>query len=189
MAGAWGPLAAIGPGLTAILSCLLTGSIVLYDAVHKIFALSPVLAAICRFFHLVAASAGHDGVTGLAVGALVLVSRIGLSYLARKEYPRPSALLALFIAGCPDISRPARQRRPLPDARSPASTLLAIWIIRRLRFTFGGADRNIGLTVSGLLAASLVDLLAVADVSPLLVGVFVLLFVSALLAQRFIPAT
>ena len=186
-------LSILGP-TTAILSCLLTGSIVLYDAVHKIFALSPVLMAFCRFLlYLVAASAGHDGVTGLAVwSALVLGAYvIGLSYLARKESILgplrywPSSLLAapIFLALLVNDG-PYRMRGLL------LSTLLAIWIIRCLRFTFGGADRNIGLTVSGLLAGIvLVDLLAVADVSPLLVVVFVLLFVCALLAQRYIPAT
>src|SRR5438477_10882950 len=43
---------------TAVLTCLLTLSILIYDAIHKIFAFSPVLMATCRFFLiLVAASA------------------------------------------------------------------------------------------------------------------------------------
>ena len=76
---------------TAVFVVLLTGSILLYDAIHKLVALSPLVMAGCRFFlYLVAASASVAGVTGLVIwSALVLASYIvGLSYLARKESTR-----------------------------------------------------------------------------------------------------
>ncbi|MBI3192609.1 MAG: hypothetical protein HYZ36_08085, partial [Pedosphaera parvula] len=70
------------------------------------------------------------------------------------------------------------------------SLLLAVWIFRCLRFTFDRSIRNIGRTVSGLLAGIvLVDLLAVAGGTPALSMVFVALFMAALLLQRFVPAT
>ena len=73
---------------SAICALLLALCILLYDAVHKMFAFSPVLMASCRFFLiLLAASTGTEGVTGMSVWvAFVLACYIvGLSYIARKE--------------------------------------------------------------------------------------------------------
>ena len=91
-------------GLTAaFLAALLIVCIVAYDAVHKVFILSPVLMAGCRFFlYLAAATAAGDGLTGAAIwSALALAAYIvGLSYVARKETGHvaldywPCALLA-----------------------------------------------------------------------------------------------
>src|SRR6185503_5054548 len=71
-----------------ICALLLVVAILVYDAIHKIFALSPLLMAACRFFLvLLAASAGRNGITGLVIWtALALAAYIvGLSYLAQKE--------------------------------------------------------------------------------------------------------
>src|ERR1043165_9534747 len=59
---------------TTILTILLAASLVIYDLVHKVFSLSPLLMAACRFFlFLVAGSCSFDGVTGLTLwSALVL---------------------------------------------------------------------------------------------------------------------
>ncbi|MBI2949470.1 MAG: UbiA family prenyltransferase [Verrucomicrobia bacterium] len=179
---------------TAILALVLAGSILLYDAVHKIITFSPVLMAACRFLlYLVAASTGREGVTGLTVwSALVLGAYIiGLSYLARKESVRgplrywPCYLLATPILLALLVNDGQYRMRALV-----LSAILGAWIIRCLRFTFGGANRSIGLTVAGLLAGIvLVDLLAVAGAAPVVGSVFALFFVAALLFQRFIPAT
>lgn len=57
-------------GSTAVLALLLVGAIVLYDAVHKAVAFSPVIMASCRLLLLLAAaSVGADGVTGIALWA------------------------------------------------------------------------------------------------------------------------
>jgi hypothetical protein len=67
--------------------------------------------------------------------------------------------------------------------------LLVAWTIRSLFHSLWSPTRNVGMTVSGLLAGIvLVDLLAVAGGFGLLVA-FVLLFAGALLFQRVIPAT
>ena len=61
----------------AVLAVLLAGTILLYDAVHKIFAFSPVIMAACRFLlMLLAASVGTHGVTGLAVWTAIARRRI-----------------------------------------------------------------------------------------------------------------
>jgi 4-hydroxybenzoate polyprenyltransferase len=142
---------------------------------------------------MVAASAAAWGVTGWAVwcGFALAAYIIGLSYLAKKESTRasfrywPVALLAVpivlaFIMNVGDYQQKAML----------ISLVLALWIVQCLRYTFFALERNIGHTVSGLLAGIVwVDLLAVAYVENPLPLVFVGLFLLALFFQRFIPAT
>lgn len=77
----------LGP-VPAALTVGLSLSVLVYDAIHKIFAFSPVLMAACRFFlYLVAATATGNDLTGLAVwSALALAAYIvGLTHLAKKK--------------------------------------------------------------------------------------------------------
>jgi 4-hydroxybenzoate polyprenyltransferase len=188
-----GCLCAIGP-VTGILGFILCICILIYDAIHKLITVSPVLMAACRFLlYMVAASAAAWGVTGWAVwcGFALAAYIIGLSYLAKKESTRasfrywPVALLAVpivlaFIMNAGDYQQKAML----------ISLVLALWIVQCLRYTFFALERNIGHTVSGLLAGIVwVDLLAVAYVENPLPLVFVGLFLLALFFQRFIPAT
>lgn len=179
---------------TALLTLFLIAAIVLYDAVHKWVAYSPLLMAACRFFlYLVAASTGRYGITGLAVwGALALAAYIiGLSYLARRESTAgafsywPLGFLSAPVGLAVIVNRGAYQQNALLLA-----AILGLWMIRCLRSTLWTADRQIGRTVAGLLAGIvLVDLLAVADAPQELACVFLLLFAAALLFQRLVPAT
>src|ERR1043166_5723710 len=76
---------------SAVLASLLAIAIIIYDAVHKIFAFSPFLMAGCRFLLiLLASSAAVVGVAGLSIwSALVLAAYIvGLSFLAARESTR-----------------------------------------------------------------------------------------------------
>ena len=199
---AWG-LAWLGAGLggcflfnktTMIFALLLAVAILVYDAVHKLFAFSPVLMAACRFFLvLMAASAGQEGVTGAAIWtALVLAAYvIGLSYLARKESTLasfrywPCLFLAAPLVLAWVVNQGAHQWRNLA-----LCALVAFWIVRCLRHALWSSQRNIGRSVSGLLAGiALVDLLAVNDGSMATVVTFVGLFLLALVFQRFVPAT
>src|SRR5947208_2748981 len=71
-----------------LLALLLAIAIVIYDAIHKMLLLAPILMAVCRFLLVLMASASAlNGVMGLSIWtALVLAAYIvGLSYLARKE--------------------------------------------------------------------------------------------------------
>ena len=178
---------------TALLTSLLVISILVYDAVHKAVTFSPVLMAACRFFLLLAAaSTGSVGVTGLAIwNAFGLAGWIvGLSYVARREsttgqlqrWPLAALLLPLMFAA---LFNNAEFAMP---ALGTGFVVLA-WALWCLRHTFAPAGRNLGLTVSGLLAGiCLVDWLAVqpsAGGALLFLGLFGL----SLLAQRFIPAT
>lgn len=179
---------------TAILALLLAGSILLYDAVHKRITFSPLVMAACRFFlYLAAGSTTIEGVTGLTLWSAFALAAyiIGLSYLARQESLRgvlrywPCGLLA-----APILLAMIANAGPYRDRAFLLSVILVLWIIKCLRHTFGGPARHIGRTVSGLLAGiSLVDLLAIADATHQTALIFLLLFVSALLFQRFVPAT
>lgn len=190
-----GELALIPAGrTTALLGLLLVAAILVYDAVHKAITLSPVLMASCRFFlYLVAASAGASGLTGLAVwSAFALAAYIvGLSYIARKESNRGALRYwpCLFLGAPIALALLANADR-FRETAWLLSGVLALWIIRCLRYTFGHTDRNIGRTVSGLLAGiAWVDLLAIADCRRDFAALFILLFFGALLGQRFVPAT
>ena len=180
---------------TGALTAILLLCIVLYDAVHKHVGLSPLLMSACRFFlYLVAASSALQGVTGLAVwSALALAAYIvGLSFLARQESTHgtlnswPCSLLVAPIVLALLVN--------VGDYRQPAlwlSAILGLWIVRCVRHAFLIADPNIGRAVGGLLAGIvLVDWLALAGgESPWIGFAFGLLFLLALVFQRFIPAT
>lgn len=179
---------------TGVLAVLLVIGIVVYDAIHKLIAFSPVLMAACRLLlYLVAASAAADGITGWSLwSAFALAAYIvGLSYLARQEkargplYSWPCYLLVVPIGLALIVNSGDYQRRAFV-----LSALLVLWMARSLRSAFWTPSRNVGRTVSGLLAGIvLVDLLAILPEPYPLGLVFLLLFGAALLFQRFIPAT
>jgi 4-hydroxybenzoate polyprenyltransferase len=179
---------------TALLALLLAGCIFIYDAIHKMFAFSPFLMAACRFLLvLAAASTGYDGVTGLSIwSALVLASYIvGLSYLARKESTHGSLRYwpCLFLAA-PLVLALVVNQGEYQWRAVLLCVVLGIWMLRCLRFTYWSPQRNVGLSVAGLLAGIVaVDTLAVAGGTPTVALIFVGLFVLALAFQRFVPAT
>jgi 4-hydroxybenzoate polyprenyltransferase len=188
--------------LTTILALLLAAAILLYDAIHKIFALSPVLMGSCRFLLvLIAASAGRHGVTGLAFNgaayspvwsALVLACyAVGLSYLAREESTQgplrywPCVLLAAPFILALVINRGDNQLEAVS-----VGMLSGLWILRSLRFAYWSAQPNVGRSISGLLAGIVfIDALSVWEGQAPLALAFGGLFVLALLLQRFVPAT
>lgn len=177
-----------------VISLLLCGAILAYDAIHKAITLSPLLMALCRFLvYLLAAAAAVRGVTGLAVWTgLALASYVvGLSFIARGESTRgqvrhwPSWALAVpfFVAWA--INAGSFRLRAVLFA-----ALLAGWVVHCLRHSFGLGPMSVPRTVSGLLAGiCLVDLLAVNPSSVLAAIMFILLFAAALTFQRVIPAT
>jgi hypothetical protein len=190
-----GGLALISLGkTTAILTLILAGCILLYDAIHKLIVFSPLLMAACRLFlYLVAGSTTIDGVTGLTLWSAVALAAyiVGLSYLARKEsLPGVLRYWPCYLLSVPILLALLVNNGEFRSRGVLLSVILCLWVIRCLFHTFGGAGRNIGRTVSGLLAGIvLVDLLAVAGATPQIGAVFLVLFVSALLFQRYVPAT
>ena len=180
---------------TGVFGTVLLVCIVLYDAIHKLIAFSPILMAACRFFlYVLAASAARQGASGLAVWAAFALAAyiIGLSYLARRESTGgtlnfwPASLLAApillaLLANAEHFRLPALL----------LSVILGLWIARCLRHAYFAYDPNPGRAVAGLLAGIvLVDWLAVAGGQTIWTGVaFAALFVTALIFQRFVPAT
>jgi 4-hydroxybenzoate polyprenyltransferase len=178
---------------TALLTVLLVAAILLYDAVHKAVEFSPIIMAVCRFFLLlVAASAAEDGVTGLALWTAIALAGwiVGLSYVARREsILGPLAIWPLIALALPIVLAFLVNNGPFRLRGLLVSALVLTWAALCLRHTFTSIQRNLGRTVSGLLAGiCLVDLLAAPADFPSTLA-FVGCFGAALLLQRFIPAT
>jgi 4-hydroxybenzoate polyprenyltransferase len=176
------------------LTFLLVGCIVLYDAIHKLFTLSPLLMASCRcLLYVLASAAAGNGISGLAVwsGLALAVYVLGLSYLARGErFRNPANAWSCWLLATPLLLAWIVDDGAYKVRGILLSAMLAIWTVRCLRETFWAPNVSVGRTVSGLLAGiCLVDLLAVAGGTPAAACAFLLLFVLALLGQRFIPAT
>jgi len=180
---------------TGFFAVILLVCIILYDAIHKVIGFSPILMSACRFLlYVVAASQARQGVTGLAIwsGLALAAYIIGLSYLARHEStggtlnfwpsgPLAAPILLALLANAEHYRLPAYL----------ISAILGLWIARCLRHAFFAPDPNPGRSVAGLLAGIvLVDWLAVDGGQTIWTGfAFVLLFVTALIFQRFVPAT
>jgi 4-hydroxybenzoate polyprenyltransferase len=168
-------------GIRALLPALaLVACIVLYDVLHKKTALAPVLMAACRFLlYILAASTATAGISQdlfRSAGALAFYI-LGVSYLARRE----SADLrinhwALLLLLAPLVASFLWNGVPA-DARYALSIALFV------------ETGSIGRAVAGLLAGIVfVDLLALQGAATALPAMAIL-FVTALLLQRTIPAT
>jgi 4-hydroxybenzoate polyprenyltransferase len=179
---------------TGVLGIALALCILLYDAIHKAFTFSPLLMGACRFVvYLIAASTGVTGVGGWAIwsGLALGVYVVGLSFIARRETRRgpmqywPAGLLAAPVLLALLINVGAYR-----DPALLLSLVCVMWVLRCLRTVYWTHLVNVGRSVSGLLAGIvLVDWVATVESPHKLSYAFIGLFLSALLAQRFIPAT
>ncbi len=180
--------------LTGTLAFFLVGSIVLYNATHKATSFAPVWMAACRFFlYLVAASAATNGINGIVIWSALALSLyiVGLSYLARRESaPGIQRYWPCCLLGAPVLLSCFENDDAFLQTGFLLSVVLGLWICFCLRHTFWKASRNIGNTISGLLAGIVwVDLLAVAGGTPKYVFIFIGLFLAARFSQKFSPAT
>ena len=153
-------------------------------------------ASVRALAHAVAVAVGSVAwpviIAALALGGYV----IGLSNIARKEATRgrvnswPCWLLLLPLA-IPFvlISIPTSPEREAWILLPPL-IVFALWVGRSLLFTFKAAIPQHGRTVSGLLAGIvLLDAVVASVPNPGFGPVVIVLFLLALLFQRFIPAT
>jgi 4-hydroxybenzoate polyprenyltransferase len=184
----------LGGSVTITFTLFLTGSILLYNLVHQLASASAVLLGACRLLvYLVSASVAREGVggnvlwSGLALACYVL----GLSWLARGENDREPAPYwpGLFLTA-PLVLAALRNDGSARQTGNVLSLVLIVWVLWALRHAFWRAEPKVGYAVSRLLAGiALVDLLAVADLTQPQFFLFLIWFVSALLLQRYIPAT
>jgi 4-hydroxybenzoate polyprenyltransferase len=177
-----------------VFTLLLVAGIGLYNAVHKATTLSPLMIAACRFLlYLVAGSTAATGCSGLALWCgLALAAYIaGLSYLARKESLRgPVRRWLLAPLAAPVALAWFANAQEYRHTAVWLSLLLALWLFPFLRLALRESEPKLRLAVSGLLAGIvLVDLLAVAGHSAPVTLVFLAFFATAVLAQRYVPAT
>jgi 4-hydroxybenzoate polyprenyltransferase len=182
-------------GATAgMLGLALAGCIVLYDAVHKRVAFGSVLMGLCRFIlYLVAASAAVNGLSPKVIkcGFALFAYIVGLSYVARREsVAGPLQHWPIVLVAMPIVVALIFNQGYRLESALLLSALFLVWTVKSLRYTLWSDEPNIGRTVSGLLAGIvLVDLLAAANVPREFGAVFVGLFLTALLFQKFVPAT
>lgn len=179
---------------TGALGLLLASLILLYDAIHKAVAFAPALVASCRFvLYLLAASASTSGVDGWAVwaGLALALYVAGLSFAARSESrPGPLGHAWILLLAAPVVLAMLMNAGAYRQQAFVWATVLVLWLIRCLRTVFQESERNIGRTVSGLLAGIvLVDWLAVADAPRQFLVIFPALFLVAFVAQKTVPAT
>ena len=178
---------------TAVLALLLATTIVLYDALHKIMVLSPLLLAVARFLlYLVGASAAAEGITGLAVwSGLALASyATGLHYFAQNKKPTEVPLAWPIVPlAVPLLLAWLVNGEGYRWVCCVLSLLVLSWFFLCLRYAFGATARNIVHTGNGLVAGMvLLDFLAVAPETLWLSAFFAPLFLATLALQRLQPA-
>jgi 4-hydroxybenzoate polyprenyltransferase len=180
--------------VTGLLAVALMISILIYDATHKVFTLSPLLMGWCRFLvYLVAASSSGQNDLGWPVwcGMALACYVAGLSFVARRESARGQVeYWSLALLAAPIVLAFFMNTGDYRKTAAWLSLILGVWMLRCLRRVLWTAERNIGRTVAGLLAGIVfVDWLAALD-GPWVLGIiFLALFGLALLFQRFVPAT
>jgi hypothetical protein len=180
--------------ITIALTLALAALIVVYDVIHKAAMFSPWLMGACRsLLFFAVASAGQDGLTGLAVwsGLVLGVYVAGLSYFARLErmLRRPEWWPCVLLAA-PLVLAFVVNAGPYRQDSLLLSFVLILWVARSLRPALGSAQQNISRAVAALLAGIVfVDLLSTGGNPKELGVVFLLLFGATLLFQKFVPAT
>src|SRR5262249_44888257 len=142
--------------------------------------------------YLVAGATGIQGNRWVYFdGAALAAYIIGLSYLARRErLTTRIRVWPMFFLAVPILLAGFRETNRHTESALLISLALGLWVLRCLRSTLWSPELNIGRTVSGLLAGIvLVDWAAAANCSREMGFVFIVLFLAALLFQRFVPAT
>lgn len=175
---------------TSLYSILLVVMIIAYDAFHKKTMLSPLLMGACRFLVYLVAASVAGGITGLIVWhALVLALYIvGLSYIAKAESaPGPLRYWPMLLLLSPLFLAVVWKGYPELFLLGVAFLLWLLWSVRTVLWT---KKKNIGATVSALLAGIVfVDALAVGELQPMILATFAVFFVTVRLFQKLIPAT
>jgi hypothetical protein len=182
-------------GSAGLLSIVLAGLILVYNATHKFITASPWLMGACRFMvYVIAGTTGAAGLNGWPIvcgGALALYI-VGLSYVASRETfrgPLPHWPL-VFLAAPIALALMMNAGKFLPPTLVVAA-VLAGWILAWVWPILFGGGINVAIIVSNLLAGIvLVDWLAIAPAAPgWLFFIYLSLFSLTLGFQQSVPAT
>lgn len=175
---------------------VLAVAVVVYDATHKRSLAGPWVMGSCRLLlYLVAATAapnGHDLANALVIGAGAGAYVVGLSYVAQGEatgaklHRWPLLLLSapVLVGLYAVLKRPA----PFPFA---ALFIFSVWIGIALavltdKAKAGRVGKAVGMLLAGLI---LFDTFMLSFFYPLLIPLFLALFLLTLGLQRLVPAT
>lgn len=176
------------------LGLVLVVCVVLFNAVHRLSVLSPVLPGVCRFLlYLLAAATATRGVTGWAIwcGLVAGTYMIGTWYLAHAHgTARSPAYWPVFLMGTPIFLAMVMNAGAYREGALLVSAVLALWTLHAVRYTFWPPGLDTARTGRELVAANvLVDWLAVAPVAPReLSYLFIAFFVGCLVLLRVMPA-
>jgi hypothetical protein len=187
--------------LTGILGMTLISCIVLYNTVHRLITVAPLLKGICRcLFYIAGASLAQQGVSGPAIwcGLAVAAYTAGVRYLARmQDQPPPVRYWPAVLLATPIGLALIMDVGDYREGGLLLSAVLAIWILRSLRPAFWSPEPNVRRAVSGLVAGIIfVDWLAMCPVllsghlndGPRQISFACLaLFAATLVLQRLVP--
>jgi len=178
---------------TAVWVIGLASCIIAYDFLHKRTVLAPLLMGGCRFLLYPTAAICATAVTSIILWSATALAAyvIGLSYLARGESNQGSVQRWLILLLMSPIAISVMTHEPAFDAAGLAMlAALFAWVGWCLIPLLRRRNAHIIPGISRLLAGLvLVDLVAVRPSDFALVAVFLLLFGSALILQKAVPAT
>jgi type IV secretory pathway VirB2 component (pilin) len=190
VAAAWVSPASLGCAL-ALLLCILA-----YTYVHKRSNTGPWFMAACRALLYLWVALGIQQTLGaeIAMLAAVLYSYIlGLSYIARAlQLRRELFYLAAATIVLPPLALALWAAQGGALALYAGLTALLCWLGYSLSLLLQSPPkigRSIGGLLSGIIWIDLLAVLAWLPLDPLIACVFVVLFLSTRLTQKYIPAT
>jgi hypothetical protein len=180
--------------VTGALGLVLVFCIILYNAIHRLLVVSPVLKGLCRFFlYVLGASVAVRGVTGWSVwcGLALAIYMTGVGYFARWEVmSRQARYWPVILLSAPILLALIMDVDGYREAGLVLSAVLGLWVLRSLRQTFWSPERKLDRTVAGLVAGIVfVDWLAVANAPRGLSALFIGLFGLTLVLQQLAPET
>jgi 4-hydroxybenzoate polyprenyltransferase len=178
--------------VAGFIGVLLAGTILLFNLMHKVFTVSPVLLGACRaLLYPLAASVSPDGVNGMAVwcGMAMGFYASGVAFLGTGVNRRDNTAwwpCSLLVA--PVLLALFMNRGDYFENALLLGVASLLWSMRCLRGAFVIEGRNLGRSVSGLMVGIvLVDLLAALDVTRPMALVFLALMGLNELFQRLAP--
>ncbi|HPC61160.1 MAG TPA: UbiA family prenyltransferase [Verrucomicrobiota bacterium] len=177
---------------TAVAGLVLVATVILFNALHRWFALTPLVWGFCRLLlYLLGASVAVRGLTGWAIwsGLAAGCYAAGAAWLPRLQpksnpaLPWPAALLGVPVALALILNSGGYR-----EAALILSLVLVLWVVRSLRQGIWTRPQEPARSAPGLLAGIIVaDWLAVAHAPRELHFVLIALLLATLALQAAAP--